>query len=885
MRSPRWSGRLAEQAPHRAPPRVRVEGHEELLLSGGWEAGPCLPGAHGDPSTVGELEWLPARVPGTAAAALLDSGRWRPGEARDFDAEDWWFRTRFASRRADRGEEVVLALDGIATISEVFLNGEKLLVSDTMFAPHALDVGALLEAENELVILSRALAPMLRERRKPRARWRTRLVDGNLRFFRTALLGRAPGIAPGPAPVGPWRPVRLVRRRALVVDELSLHPTVEGSGPGSDGLVSVRARLRPLGGERIEAVELELSGPSGTHRTALLLAHEAGVASATGSLRVPEVARWWPHTHGEPVLHQLALRVTTSNGEVSVDLGRTGFRSLSPGAGRAHDVEADGLDLHVNGVRIFARGAVWTPADPVGLAPDEATLRAALRLVRDAGMNMLRIPGTGMYESEAFHDLCDDLGLLVWQDFMFANLDYPIADDRFRASVEREAGWLLEQLAGRPSLTVLCGNSEIEQQVAMLGLDPALGRGELFGELLPSLVEDAPTDAIYVPSAPCGGPFPFRPDRGVANYYGVGGYRRPLEDARRAEVRFAAECLAFSNVPDEAGVAAVMPDAPSGLVVHHPRWKAGVPRDAGTGWDFEDVRDHYLALLFDVDPIELRSVDHERYLELSRAVTGEVMAEVFGEWRRTASPCGGGLVLWLADLAPGAGWGVIDHSARPKPVYHHLRRALASVSVWTTDEGLGGIRAHVANDLGSPLTARLRVALYRDGEHRVAEAHEDLELPAHGACERDVEAMLGHFADASWAYRFGPPSLNAVVASLERVGANGAEPLAQSFRFPAGRPLQQQPGEELGLAGALSAGADGMLTLTLSSRRLAYGVRIHVPGFSPSDDALTLEPGVERNLTLWPDAGAADRRQDLAGSVTALNMRGRIALAAAEASA
>ncbi len=166
-------------------------------------------------------------------------------------------------------------------------------------------------------------------------------------------------------------------------------------------------------------------------------------------------------------------------------------------------------------------------------------------------MNMLRLPGTSAYETSTFHDLCDELGILVWQDFMFANFDYPIADEHFRATVTREASDVLGALGGRPSLAVVCGNSEVEQQVAMLGLDPSLGRGELFGELLPGLVRESGVDALYVPSAPCGGELPFRADRGIANYYGVGGYRRPLEDARRAGVRFAAECLAFSNVPCE----------------------------------------------------------------------------------------------------------------------------------------------------------------------------------------------------------------------------------------------------------------------------------------------------------------------------------------------
>jgi beta-mannosidase len=855
-----------------------VDAHDELQLDEGWEVASCPSGAHADPATLEELTWLSARVPGTAAGALRDAGRWRPGDERDLDSEDWWFRTRFRAGPAGEGEEVVLEMAGIATVAEVFLNSERVLASETMFAPHAIDAGKLLRDENELVIHCRALAPLLAQARKPRARWRTRLVDGNLRFFRTMLLGRAPGFAAGPAAVGPWRAVRLVRRRVHAVEELSLRASLDGHAPGAAGRLHARVLLRPLAGERIDSVELELAGPSGTHRAALSLADDPGGTCAAGMLDVPEVARWWPHTHGEPALHEVRLHVVGPAGRVTVEAGRVGFRSLSGGSLPGHEVELDGLDLHINGVRVFARGAVWTPLDLAGLAPDPGALKAALERVRDAGMNMLRIPGTSAYESGSFHDLCDELGLLVWQDFMFANLDYPIVDAAFRETVEHEARTVLGEIAGRPSLAVLCGNSEIEQQVAMLGLDPSLGRGELFGELLPRLLADAMTDAIYVPSAPCGGELPFRADRGVANYYGVGGYRRPLEDARRAEVRFAAECLAFSNVPDEAGVDDVLAGVPGGLAVHHPRWKAGVPRDAGSGWDFEDVRDHYLELLFGVDPGELRRVDHERYLELSRAMTGEAMAEVFGEWRRDASPCGGGLVLWLTDLAPGAGWGVLDHRGRPKPAYHHLRRALAPVSVWMTDEGLGGIRAHVANDLGSPLTARLRVALYRDGEQRVAGGEEPLVLPAHGACERDVEVLIGHFADASWAYRFGPAGHDVVVASLERDGPDGPEPISQAFRFPAGRPLRQQSAEELGLSGALRQDADGKLTLELRSRRLAYGVRVHLPGFSPTDDALTLEPGVARELILHPEDPAPAGDGTPAGTLTALNMRGSLRL-------
>ncbi len=806
-------------------------------LDSAWEVAATEPGARAD---LDALSWLPAQVPGTAAGALRDAGLLRAGEPSDFDAQDWWFRTRF---EAAPGGPEVLCLDGIATVAEVFLNGERVLQSESMYAAHELDLEGRLERDNELAIRCCALAPLLAQRRRPRARWRSRVAsDGNLRWIRTSLLGRAPGFAPGPAPVGPWRPVRLEHRSPA--GELTVRARLEGD----DGVLAVTLALHAPA-----AAELELTGPSGTHRTPLALDGPV----ARGELTVPGVARWWPHTHGTPVLHD--VRVLLDG--VAVERRRVGFRSLTPGGAADHDILVDGLDLHVNGVRIFARGAVWTPVDPIGLAPSRAELRTALEQVSGAGMNMLRVPGVGAYESPAFHDLCDELGILVWQDFMFANLDYPVCDGGFREQVESEARGVVAELAARPSLAVLCGNSEVEQQVAMLGLDPALGRGELFGELLPGLVRAAGCDAVYVPSAPCGGDRPFRPDRGVANYYGVGGYRRGLHDARLAGVRFASECLGFANVSDEAGADV----------------DAGVPRDVGSPWDFADVRDHYLGLLFDVDPGELRRADPERYLALSRAVTGEVMAEVFGEWRRAGSPCGGGLVLWLRDVVPGSGWGVIDHRGRAKAALHHLRRVLAPVAVWTTDEGLAGVAVHVANDRPEPLIARLRMALYRDGELRVGEAEEELELAPHGALERNVEALLGRFVDAGYAYRFGAPQQDAIVVSLERERPGGRELLSQAVRFPAGRPIADEPAERLGLEAHARRRAEGSMDLVVRSRRLAYGVRVRVEGFSPADDAFSVEPGGERVVALHPEGGGA---RFAGGELTALNLRGSVTIAA-----
>jgi beta-mannosidase len=863
---------LGDEAARRATPAERPTVWRDVVaLDRGWEAASTAPGHCEHPGQTAGLEWLAAEIPGTAASVLRAAGRWQAGDGRDFDAEDWWFRTRFAAQPGRVGERVRLVLGGIATVADVYLNGRHILFSESMFASHTIDVTELVEAENELVIHCLALAPLLAANRRPRARWRTRLVsDRNLRFFRTMLLGRTPGFAPGPSAVGPYRPVLLERVRGPVLETLRLRSRVEAGA----GVVYVRASLSvPDGAAEIETAHLVLAHAGTEHTTELALEPKGAELVLRGAATVLDPALWWPHTHGDPALYEARLRLSSRDAVTTLAAGRVGFRTLeSPG-----DPGAEGVALRINGAPVFARGAVWTPRDLAQPHGSEPELRPVLEAMRDAGMNMVRVPGIACYESDAFHDLCDELGLLLWQDFMFANLDYPDADADFMAAVELEAREFLDRLGHRPSLAVLCGGSEVAQQAAMLGLDPTPAMTPLYLELLPSLCTEAEVDAAYVPSTPWGGDVPFRPGRGVANYYGVGAYLRPLEDARRAGVRFAAECLAFANVPDDDA----LPHS-AGAVVHHPEWKRGVPRDVGAGWDFEDVRDHYLRTLFDLDPVALRSTEPDRYLELSRQVTGEVMAEVFGEWRRAESTCHGGLVLWLADVQPGAGWGVLDHRGLPKVAYHHLRRALAPVAVWGSDEGLEGIVAHVANDGPEPVEARLRVALYRDRETLVDSACRELAIAPRAVQSYNVEALLGRFADVSWAYRFGPAAQDLVVLSLE--DPTGTWLISQAVRHPAGRPTLRETAEQLGVS-ARAEGDGRAAAVVLAARRFVYGVRLHVPGFAGADDAFDLEPGHERTVALRPASalgGTASAGVPLdapsAGHLSALNLTGRVAI-------
>ena len=518
--------------------------------------------------------------------------------------------------------------------------------------------------------------------------------------------------------------------------------------------------------------------------------------------------------------------------------------------------------IRVNGTPIFCRGACWTPLDPVTLDADPAAIDETLEQVRAAGMNMLRIGGTMVYESDDFYDACDAQGIMIWQDLMFANMDYPMDDAAFAESVNEEVRQSLTRLSTHPCLTVLCGNSEVEQQAAMWGAARELWSPALFHEVIAKHAATLCPDVPYWPSSAHGGAFPHMNDAGSTSYYGVGAYLRPMDDARRSQVKFASECLAFANVPELPTLAAM----PGGLSVkvHHPGWKARSPRDLGAGWDFDDVRDHYLAELFKVDPLKLRYADHERYLALSRIASAEVMAASFSEWRRRASVCGGALIWFLRDLWPGAGWGIIGSDAVPKAPYYYLRRALQPVGVWLSDEGNNGVSVHVANEMAGPWDAQLELALYRNGESLVARHDRALRLDARQSQSLPAAEWFDGFRDLSNAYRFGPPSHDLIVATLrsERLAAS-----VQSVYFPLGLP--SHAAADVGLAAKAIAQSDGSYQLTIASRAFAHAVAVETDGFRADDQYFHIAPGEQRQVSLRPIPGAKIRT--LRGQVSALN--------------
>jgi beta-mannosidase len=822
----------------------------DLLASARWECTATPPGAARGPADLAQVTsaWWPAQMPGTAAGALRAAGLWHEHDIRDFDSEDWWYRCwltaateiRHAARR-----ELILRAEGLATVAEVFVGGICVLRTAEMFAARACEVdGATLDWPVEVAIAFRALRP-LTEARHPRPRWRAQLIrDQNLRFYRTSLLGRMTGWAERPAPVGPWRRLRLLLPGNVGVAEREVTARPVNAG----GTVTVRVQLRATADltATVTTARLRVGDFEGP---ADLSAADEGLLTVCGTLALNQVELWWPHTHGRPALYPVAISLDGHQ----VDLGSVGFRSVSA------DQSTGGYQISVNGVPVFCRGACWVPPDPVSLTAPIEVLRHRLRQAADAGMNMIRITGATVYESSEFFDLCDELGLLVWQDLMLAGIDPP-GSEEFALALEREARSVLGALRGRPSLAVVCGGSETEQQAAMLGLPPDQRRIPLLDQRLAALVAEVLPGTPYLPSSPTGGEPPFRPDTGVSHYFGVGCYLQPPEDARRAGVRFAAECLALSAPPERAAVDEFFGSAAA--AGHLPAWKLGVPRDAGRSWDFEDIRDHYVATLFAVDPRALRRTDPELALDLGRAAMATLVESTLAEWRRPGSRCDGALVLALADLWPGAGWGLLDSAGRPKSTYYAFARASAPVAVLLTDEGLNGLAIHCCNDTAEDIEAVLEVALIARGKHPIAVGERAISVPARGGVTAGAEEVLGEFRDACYAYRFGRPAHDAVSVTLRnKAGVTIARGiyLLRGSGWPAER--------DVGLTALMRPAGRGF-EAEISCQSLAAFVTIEANGFLVSDSWFHLTPDRPHRVTLTAN-GRSDRAP--AGRVRALN--------------
>ncbi len=470
---------------------------------------------------------IDARVPGDVHLALMAAGRIEDPMIADNNCrirwiadQEWWWSIEF-SKDEPLGRAQELEFLGLDLEADVWLNGRHLGTHRNAFRPLRLDVTGLLDSRNELVVrllphtsnlehvsLDHDLATSFGEKlnaipreAKIRRPWMRKMPCSFGWNWTTDL-----------ATCGIWRPVRLhliddVLIEASYVRTLDVDKTA--------ARLQAQCRTRSFLG-RTTSARLVVEVARGDKPRKVVARTEATVLLAPGmtehacELDLAEPALWWPAGLGPQPLYGARVRLDRDEKELAATAIRFGVRSVELDESPRPEQDAYQFRLRVNGVPVFLKGANWIPADicPARLTP--ARYERLLRLATKAHCNYLRVWGGGIYEDPVFYRLCDELGILVWQDFMYSCAEYPDFDPAFMEEITRETQQVIEDLRAHPCLAIWCGNNEIDQQRDSQAWRQLRPHGRYYGEvifkhLIPGLLAQLDPDRPYVNSSGCRG--------------------------------------------------------------------------------------------------------------------------------------------------------------------------------------------------------------------------------------------------------------------------------------------------------------------------------------------------------------------------------------------
>ncbi|MGW4599285.1 glycoside hydrolase family 2 protein [Streptomyces sp. NPDC004457] len=480
---------------------------------------------------------------------------------------------------------------------------------------------------------------------------------------------------------GIWRPVRLEHWSTARLAEVRPSVTVaEGTGR-----VEVRLRVERTAPGRGRTLRARAE-VAGVHAEAELSGDEAVLR-----LDVPAPRLWWPRGYGDQPLYDLQVTLGDATGPLDTWRRRIGFRTIE--LDRSPDEHGTAFTLVVNGVRIFARGVNWIPDDAFPSRVTPQRYRARLAQAAGANVDLVRVWGGGIYEDGAFYDACDELGLMVWQDFLFACSAYP-EEQPLRGEVEAEARDNVVRLMPHPSLVLWNGNNENlwgfrdwDWEAPLAG--DSWGEGYYLG-LLPRIVAELDPTRPYTAGSPWSGSWdhhPNDPAHGTHHSWEVWN-RQDYAEYRASVPRFVAE-FGWQAPPALATLRRALPgedlapDSPG--MLHHQK------AEDGNGKLNRGVTRHF----------RLPEDDFDRWHYLTQLVQARAVAEGIEHWRSHWPVCAGTIVWQLNDCWPVSSWSAIDGDGRPKPLLHELRRVYAD-RLLTLRPDAGSLVLAVINQAATP---------------------------------------------------------------------------------------------------------------------------------------------------------------------------------------
>ena len=647
--------------------------------------------------------WLAAHVPGCIHTDLLrhkliPDPFWGSNEKdlQWIEERDWTYRCEFQAPDAGH-EHLDLLAEGLDTLATITLNGRPIARTDNMFLGHRFSISeAISPGKNTLEISFASPLKYIRAHQKPTdfAEWNDPVGGSSLLRKEQCSFGWDWG--PRFATCGIYRPIRLEawsgnRIESVLITqshrkghvELVLTPRLAAKGPGEiHGSISLEGKI-------VAAIENRKS-------------------------KIENPRLWWPNSHGEQPLYTVHLELVHDGQVLDTWTERIGLRTIE--LDRHADQFGETFQFVVNGRPIFAKGANWIPAHSFVNEAGRDVLDDLLTSAAEAHMNMIRVWGGGVYESDDFYDLCDEKGLLVWQDFMFACAQYP-GGKPYLASVQAEAEYQVARLANRASLALWCGNNEIEQMPQEILKTPARKKAydDIFYRILPAAVTKHDGVTPYWPSSPHN-PEGYEKGHnnesaGDSHFWDVWHARHPVKRYEEKKFRFCSEFGMQSYSSPE--VAATFCD-PKDFNVFGPAMENHQKNAAGN-----------LIILDYISRLYRLPRDYAALAYLSQLNQAHCMKVGIEHFRRSM-PCTMGALYWqLNDCWPVFSWSSLEFGGKWKALHFAAKRFFAPVLVSAHipgDEknGIGNtitstirhVHIHTVSDSPRPVAALLSWTLY-----------------------------------------------------------------------------------------------------------------------------------------------------------------------------
>ena len=648
---------------------------------------------------------LPVKFPGDGISALHDAGLIPdPYFGRnEYDlrwiAERDWVARRSVTLAEDACE---LVLSGLDTVVDVRVNGRHVLAADNMFRTWRVDLAGIARpGENEIELLFRS-APREAARRQDAhpyfVPWSTNCCQiPNMGMLRKQQcdFGWDWGICL--APFGVYGDMRIEPRRTVRIEGVLVAQEHRA------GSATIHVDI-PFVASAAGSADWEIALCGQVARGRVEIYPGKGRVSAT--LNIEDPALWWPVGQGAQPLHEMQIRLGAETATRRIGLRDTRLVT-------ERDETGLGFKFRVNGRDIFAKGANWVPADALAGRITREGVRELLQSAVDANMNMIRVWGGGRYEPDWFYDMCDEFGLMVWQDFMFSCNHYP-CDEPFLANVREEVRENVLRLNHHACLSLWCGDNEMigalnEFEVSRVNRDLYLVAYDRLNRTIETGLKELLPDANWWPSSPSLGPLDFgdawhRCDSGDMHSWEVWHEGKDFEHYRTLRPRFCSE-FGFQSYPSMPVIRRFA--APQDMNIASPVMESH-QKNAGGNARIAQTMFRYFRF----------PVDFENFTYVSQVQQGLAIKTAIDYWRSLKPHCMGTLIWQLNDTWPVCSWSSIDHGGDWKLLHYMAREFFAPVVV-TVAPGDDGYSFRAVSDLPEAVDVALQVfALSPNGAMR-----------------------------------------------------------------------------------------------------------------------------------------------------------------------